>query len=832
MRGGLMRLMAEHSPYHHPMVVAKTDKQDKEAEDFFDYQEKYAINPFRLKDGMHISNLSLITHNRRRWSHVFPMGRAAKTVDYSLNWKSLTQPAILPLNTDYLPKKEELSVNYTCEDACYDFDPQSCPFASLSSAMLELICQRLSHEYQLIDNFDRSKYLNMSKYTVTSQKDSTAVILTMGHRIHVVVGDPISKKLWVTRYISKSGRNEEEKKEAETDRTRMQYRYEMWSTQSGKFQTLSQTFQLFPDEFLWSHIDSLILNETQYDGNTKGKKPRNLAYVIIPPSCMKSEAEVDEYFGRIDQLLEFLNKNVGEEPMSVNKERSLFPTCENDAEFHNYNASLWHRQASREMAVMRRYLRGPKHENPNWVYIKYDKNIYTFKAFHFHLEWFVCDSWEVNDFVNTIYRRSSKLGLRMCQTPGYFSSHDLNIHPFRPIPYVQVPSPSAPIHPLHSSPMRVVERLFFAQDKGEWIFDSERNTDWIGLGLPFPNYAERDRDIVQGEAELNQVKASHVSQLQQLAAQSATANSGVPDATAVSSSSSTAAAAAGVTATKSTGISDLFARFFRSRRDEDGQQHHPSHPVESVSSAGNTPLTTSTLSHTVATVDSTTSSSSTSHHMLPMSTAAVGTVMLPASSGMSGTSYPRLMSKRFDRQYIHCHGLATVRVGGQGFLWLPSASAKVSDLNTPLDEKNAQARQKLEYLESTAAAIVECYEFVVVHLIERVFNAVDCREIVREAVSSALDDNCPYRQHHATIVTRIASPTVAAAAGATPTGTTSGTHHHRYPALIVETTTTSSTTTTAITTAAVSGLAASSESTTAVSSPFGNNNTVHHISPI
>lgn len=496
---------------------------------------------------------------------------------------------------------------------------------------------------------------------------------------------------------------------------------------------MSQTFQLFPDEFLWSHIDSFILNESQYDGNPKGKKPRNLAYVIIPPSCMKTEAEVDEYFGRIDQLIEFLNKNVGEEPMAVIKERSLFPTSESTGDAYNYMASLWHRQASREVGVMRRYLRGPKHDNPNWVYIKYDKCLYTFKAFHFSLEWFVCDSWGVDDFVNTLYRRSSKLGLRMCQTPGYYASHDLNIHPFRPIPYVQVPPTSVPINAVHSSPTRVVERLFFSQTKGEWIFDSERNTDWIGLGLPFPNYAERDRDIVVGDAELNAVKAAHGSSLSLPA---------LPPVGGSTESSGKGTA----------GIADLFARFLRSRREE--ELNGPSSSAhETSSSTANTPLSSSSTS---AVTHSVTSSEST-----VATTSAVGSVLMPTSQASGGQSYPRLMSKRFDRQYIHCHGLATVRVGGQGFLWLPSASAKVSDLNTPLDEKNAQARQKLEYLESTAAAIVECYEFVVVDLMERVFNTVDCRELLKDIVTSAIDEHSLLHAGHPTAaVDGVAAPNV------------------------------------------------------------------------
>ncbi len=37
------------------------------------------------------------SHNRRRWSHVFPLGEIEFKRHAGPNWKSLTQPAILPL---------------------------------------------------------------------------------------------------------------------------------------------------------------------------------------------------------------------------------------------------------------------------------------------------------------------------------------------------------------------------------------------------------------------------------------------------------------------------------------------------------------------------------------------------------------------------------------------------------------------------------------------------------------------------------------------------------------------------------------------------------------
>lgn len=188
----------------------------------------------------------------------------------------------------------------------------------------------------------------------------------------------------------------------------------MWSTQNEKFHTLSQSFALFPDEFQWTDYDGIILGDVTYDGNLKGRKPRGLKYVIIPPANINTEEAMDDYYKKIDQLVEFLNKNVAEkgEPMLINKDRSIFPAVESSDRI----ATLWYRQTSREIGVMRKMLRGARHDNPNWLYLKYDRNLYSFRAFHFHLEWFICDSWEVDKFVSSLFRQCTKQGLRLCQS--------------------------------------------------------------------------------------------------------------------------------------------------------------------------------------------------------------------------------------------------------------------------------------------------------------------------------------------------------------------------------------------------------------------------------
>lgn len=55
-------------------------------------QKLWVLNPFRQEDEEEV--LAKRTHNRRRWSHVFPLGEDEFKRHAGPNWKSLCQPAI------------------------------------------------------------------------------------------------------------------------------------------------------------------------------------------------------------------------------------------------------------------------------------------------------------------------------------------------------------------------------------------------------------------------------------------------------------------------------------------------------------------------------------------------------------------------------------------------------------------------------------------------------------------------------------------------------------------------------------------------------------------
>ena len=204
-----------------------------------------------------------------------------------------------------------------------------------------------------------------------------------------------------------------------------------------------------------------------YGGIDDGTKPKRLRFSVIPDCRIATANDVDEYFSKIDLLLEFVNKygqasatssvsassplpspsagvsgsgstTGSKEQMTLQKDRSLPPS--NNLEENVRSGSLHRVFAARDFEFMKLTLRSVKNGNPNWLYLKYDKNICAYKAYHMEFHWLVgkdminllfacldkltglylqvCDSWLIDEFVTTLYRKSIKWGLRICQIPG------------------------------------------------------------------------------------------------------------------------------------------------------------------------------------------------------------------------------------------------------------------------------------------------------------------------------------------------------------------------------------------------------------------------------
>jgi hypothetical protein len=106
------------------------------------------LNPFKQQDEEAV--LAEKSHNRRRWSHVFPLGEIEFKRHAGPNWKSLSQPAILPLTIDYYPPPKEL---ITFLIRTWDIplaDIERGHYKSHSDLMMEMIRQRITQDYQIV----------------------------------------------------------------------------------------------------------------------------------------------------------------------------------------------------------------------------------------------------------------------------------------------------------------------------------------------------------------------------------------------------------------------------------------------------------------------------------------------------------------------------------------------------------------------------------------------------------------------------------------------------------------------------------------------------------
>jgi hypothetical protein len=200
----------------------------------------------------------------------------------------------------------------------------------------------------------------------------------------------------VTQYVSNRGKNSDE---TENDKTSFTYRYEMWTPQRERFETIVQTFQQFPSpELRWNLIDNIVAGNLGFDGIDQGIKTRRLKFMVIPYSVC-CPADLEAYHAQFDLLLEFFRKYLAkEEKIAVAKDSALssqdYCLLEpvHGVVSHNQLTALY-KQTSRDFSVAKLMMRGPNDSHPNWIYLRYDKSLYGFKAFHFEIHWKV--SWHV-----------------------------------------------------------------------------------------------------------------------------------------------------------------------------------------------------------------------------------------------------------------------------------------------------------------------------------------------------------------------------------------------------------------------------------------------------
>lgn len=109
------------------------------------------FNPFRQSDEDEV--LAKRSHNRRRWSHVFPVGEVEFKRHSGPIWNSLTTPAILPISVDYFPSPQELR-----DEGTFQFSPYTVTLSGMdrlyysthAELLMELVRQRVTQDFQIV----------------------------------------------------------------------------------------------------------------------------------------------------------------------------------------------------------------------------------------------------------------------------------------------------------------------------------------------------------------------------------------------------------------------------------------------------------------------------------------------------------------------------------------------------------------------------------------------------------------------------------------------------------------------------------------------------------
>lgn len=434
------------------------------------------INPFRREDEAQI--LQQQTHNRRRWSHVFPPGEVEFKLTPGPNWKSLCQPAILPLTTDYLPSPEQLRKDYT--EALYaltlpDMDDPTIinkTYKSHKELLQEMVCQRFMQDFQLVE---KPQVLLQKTLGKKINPDKTILyILSMGHRIHALSYDETTRQVDVMRYRLRYGDNA-------SPNNRWNYTYLLWLPQRECFQQVSQTFFKYPNpEYNWNYVDELIcgFNEELRPEN----KYRRHLYAVCPDN-FSSDEDIQNYMqNKLLKLTEFLNSKRGKgvDPFEVEVINRQF------SDQQTYVKSIT--TGSRGM-VKTVSMRIPIQSNDTgryeWLIIVCDKEVDPFRVYHIEVYWIVCTARNVRDFIQSISRKATQLGLTLTRIPEYSRSSNLNVHPLVTHPFIKM-----------SSPATIQEAEEALLTRFDFVLDDERVTDWKELGFAQDGQAKESRSAL------------------------------------------------------------------------------------------------------------------------------------------------------------------------------------------------------------------------------------------------------------------------------------------------------------------------------------------------
>jgi hypothetical protein len=393
---------------------------------------KSVVNPFRQQD--EDDELEKKSHNRRRWSHVFPIGELEFKRHTGPLWKSLCQPAILPLTIDYYPTPQELMNEKIYKVNHYQLTLQGMENTGYSShrkLLMEMVRQRITQDFQVVPPSV------LSASNAVSEGD-TQHTLSMGHRIHVLSYDSQSDTINVKITTATP----------KDDDTPIKYKYLMYtpfttvslnrflmlyflfltiSRYSQSYHQVVQTFQKISQPYRWNKMDAVILEDDDAK-LTIDLRFRRLQFVLIPSKHSSVEAE-QEYIEKFWRLFDYLGKLRDKEEASSNLVvRTLTMKDERPDLFKSLQGVR--KGITDDMIRFKIRLRKGKSETYEWVEVSIDSVFDTCRTYRIMFNWLVASTSKVEGQVQLVQRRCAQFGLELISTPQICISNDIFLNPF------------------------------------------------------------------------------------------------------------------------------------------------------------------------------------------------------------------------------------------------------------------------------------------------------------------------------------------------------------------------------------------------------------------
>ena len=447
-------------------------------------RKAWVLNPFRQQDEEEV--LAKRTHNRRRWSHVFPPGEIEFKRHAGPNWKSLCQPAILPTTIDYHPTPTELNDPSKFQFGHYSValdDMDRTYYQSHSDLLREMVKQRLIQDFQIVPRsviqhsafvgekerksmshlfFFLAKFdcyltiflttfcSSLAFFSTVKQKPGGDIASFPSSGGRTLVGKrpqphnmessmsseetftlSMGHRLTILSYNPHSDSIEVVRyysRFATNDPANTQlYHYNLWCPTLQRYTRVSQRFSKYNDEYLWNKVDNLICGDAEQK-LFETSRYRRIMFRIIPEHESDPGKEA-EYVKKFQRLLDYISRQMLKQ--NDPKEMDIKIIGSTDMEDDDAGTSGNRRRGAFDpFKYYRMALRKGSSETYQWMEIVMESTFDTRNTYKIMLHWLVANAIQVDAQSQLLQRRCAQYGLRLVPFPQDSIASGVQLHPF------------------------------------------------------------------------------------------------------------------------------------------------------------------------------------------------------------------------------------------------------------------------------------------------------------------------------------------------------------------------------------------------------------------